>query len=192
MGRRGRLVRTSRPRRGTPDRPLEHPQRAWRTRPQFAEHPRGPRGSEEPAEHQRDHDQIVELADDRQEVGDEVDRREEVADRGRHQQLPPARDAPVPEQAFQQDDAIGDEAGQSASVGPAAGQHEKEHGNDVDGQDGDRGVNEPADSSTLLATRGAAPPASAYRRSRKRRKEPSVSRGGGYINQEATRRGLGR
>ena len=68
------------------------------------------------AKDEGDDDRVVELAGDRDEVGDEVDRHEEVRDERAEEQLVPARHTPVREQALEEDHAVGNEPGERTRV----------------------------------------------------------------------------
>ena len=61
------------------------------------------------AENERDEDRVVELAHDRDEVRDEVERQGDVGDRETDKDSAPPGHTPVSEQAREEDEAVGDE-----------------------------------------------------------------------------------
>lgn len=73
-------------------------------------------GAKDRSENESDEDRVVELPGDRDEVGDEVNRRREVANQRAEQQLAAAWDTVVGEQAPKENDAVGDEPGEGACV----------------------------------------------------------------------------
>ena len=78
---------------GLPERgPQDHVQRLLRPRPVLAHELRPARAQHRPQD-EHDDDRVVELAGDRDEVGHEVDRHDEVAEQEPQQRLAPARDA---------------------------------------------------------------------------------------------------
>jgi hypothetical protein len=76
------------------------------------------------AESEGDDDCIVEIAGDGYEIGDEVERHREIGDdRGEDELLAP-RNAPVGEEAAEEDDEVRDDASRCSSVAVAAGDDE--------------------------------------------------------------------
>src|SRR3954468_24809870 len=72
--------------------------------------------SDQPPQHQRDDDDVVELACDRYEVGYEVERHRQVARERHEHELVATRQARVTHQPRAENDAIGDEPGQRARL----------------------------------------------------------------------------
>src|SRR5712691_1295087 len=68
----------------------------------------------------RDENRVVDLANDREEIGHEVERHGQVRQDETEGDLRPPRNAGVPQQAFDQDDAIRHESGEVACALPAA------------------------------------------------------------------------
>ena len=81
---------------------------------------------EEAAEDEGDDEDIVELPGDRDEVGNEVERKREVPHEPDEEHLLAARHTWVTEEAAAEHEAIRDEAGERASAGAPPGDQERE------------------------------------------------------------------
>jgi len=68
-----------------------------------------PGAAQQPPEHERDDDRVVELPRDRDEVRHEVERERQVDERERGRHLPGRRDARVSEQPLEEHRAVGHE-----------------------------------------------------------------------------------
>ena len=90
-------------------------------------HERLAAGAEEATQNKGDHEHVVELPGDRDEIGNEVKGEGEVADEPDEQQLAASRYPRVCEQARDEHDAVGDERRQGTSLLAAS---EKEEGHD--------------------------------------------------------------
>lgn len=77
-----------------------------------------------------DDDGVVEVAGDRNEVGDEVERHEQIRDQGNKDELLTAGDAGIREQSLEEDHAIGNERRRGSRPFSTTGQDENgdEHG----------------------------------------------------------------
>ena len=75
--------------------------------------------AEKATQDERHDEDVVELAGDRNEVGNEVERQREIADERGQEQLAPTRHSRVGDEPGDEDDAIGYESGQGASVLPS-------------------------------------------------------------------------
>lgn len=84
------------------------------------------RGSEECAKRERDDDRIVELAGDRDEIGDQIKRRREVCRHAHEHGLVSPGDAGIPREPSEQDGAVGEEARDCLGVLAAPCEHECE------------------------------------------------------------------
>jgi hypothetical protein len=82
--------------------------------------------AKEAAQNERDDDDVVELAGDRDEVGYEVKWKREVSRECEQERLLPPRDAGVAEQAAAEDDAVGNEPGERPGALAPAGDHESD------------------------------------------------------------------
>jgi hypothetical protein len=69
-------------------------------------------GANQVPEHEGDDDRVVELACDGNEVGHEVEGKDEVPQQADEQSLPPPRNPGITEQPVDEDDAVRDEARQ--------------------------------------------------------------------------------
>lgn len=63
----------------------------------------------EAAQDERDEQRVVELTDDREEVGHEIERQREVADEPGERELPTARHPRIPQEPAEEDGAVGNE-----------------------------------------------------------------------------------
>ncbi len=84
-------------------------------------------GAEEAAHHEGNDQDVVELADDGNEIGHEIEGEREIRDERREQQLAAPRHAVVGHQSRDQDDAVRDEAGKGARVLAAPDRRERNH-----------------------------------------------------------------
>ena len=80
-------------------------------------------GAQKPTKDERDDQDIVELTGDGDEVGNEVEWEREVADKRGQEHLSAPGHPLVGQQARYEDDAVGDEAGECASVLAPSGRH---------------------------------------------------------------------
>jgi 2-polyprenyl-6-methoxyphenol hydroxylase-like FAD-dependent oxidoreductase len=94
----------------------------------------GPCSSKRGAQHDEDEDRVVELAGDGDEVGHEIEGQRQVGDQRREQQLARAGDTLVAQQPLEENDAIGDEAGERPRVGSPAESEQREHEEQVQRQ----------------------------------------------------------
>src|SRR3954468_21377031 len=97
--------------------------RLVRSRPVLVDQLRPGRPHHRP-EHQGDQNRVVEMARHRDEVGDQVDRREQIAGEQDERQLAPARYPGVADEPLEKARAVGHEAGQRTRRAPAAGDHQ--------------------------------------------------------------------
>jgi hypothetical protein len=81
--------------------------------------------ADDSAQDERDDDRIVEMADDRDEVRDEVERRREVADQREEEQLLAPRNASIRTQPAQEDNAVRHEPEQGSGFLPAPSEEER-------------------------------------------------------------------
>jgi hypothetical protein len=82
-----------------------------------------------------DNDSVVKLSRYRDEVGHQIEWRGQVCDHQSQQRLSRPRHARISDQTPEKDDAVWDESGQRAGVGPAAGRNQCEHRRRVDDQE---------------------------------------------------------
>ncbi len=75
----------------------------------------------ERSEYEGDDDHVIQLAGDRDEVGNEVEGQRQISDQGHEEQLAAARHARVGEKAPHQHDAVGNEAGERTRIRPPPG-----------------------------------------------------------------------
>ncbi len=73
-------------------------------------------GANQVPEHESDDDRVVELACDGNEVGHEVEGKDEVPQQADEQSLPPPRNPGITEQPVDEDDAVRDESSQCARL----------------------------------------------------------------------------
>jgi iron complex transport system substrate-binding protein len=99
--------------------------------------------AQEAAEDERDDQDIVELAGDRDEVRDEVERQREVAGERDQEGLVPARHPRISQQAAAQDHAVRDELGAGAGALAPAGDHQSDHDRRIEEQGGGDGDDHP-------------------------------------------------
>jgi hypothetical protein len=85
----------------------------------------GAAGAQDGAQNECDDDRVVELAEDRDEVGDQIERHGEVCDQCEQQQLGAARRARVGGEAAEQDHAVRHEHDERARLRTLAGSHER-------------------------------------------------------------------
>jgi inorganic pyrophosphatase len=86
------------------------------------------RGAQHAAQDEREQDRIVQLPDDGEDVGDEVERRGEVEPDQEEERPPPATDHRVTREAAGEHEAVGHEAPERPRVLPPAGQRETADG----------------------------------------------------------------
>jgi Major Facilitator Superfamily len=98
-------------------------ERCWRPRPVRGDEI-GSAASKDVPQCERDDDGVVEVARDRDEVGDEVERHEQVGDQGGEDKLLPSGNARIGEQPLEEDDAVGHKRSRGARPLPAAGDDE--------------------------------------------------------------------
>jgi hypothetical protein len=79
---------------------------------------------QEASEHERDDDDVIELAGTRDEIRNQVERHRQVADESKQEQLPTKRHPVVANEPSDENDAVGNESGESACIAPAAGKQE--------------------------------------------------------------------
>jgi hypothetical protein len=79
---------------------------------------------QEASEHERDDDDVIELAGNRDEIRNQVERHRQVADESKQEQLPTKRHPVVANEPSDENDAVGNESGESACIAPAAGKQE--------------------------------------------------------------------
>ena len=84
----------------------------------------GSAASKDVAQCEGDDDGVVEVARDGDEVGNEVERHQQVGDEGGKDELLAAWKAGIGEQSLEEDDAVGHECGRGACPFPAAGDDE--------------------------------------------------------------------
>jgi hypothetical protein len=107
-------------------------------------HEPGAGAPKQSSEHERHEDGVVELARDRDEVGNQVERHGEVHQREPGGELPARRDTPVGEQPLEQDGAMGHEPGDHANVPSASADVERADQRRVDDEENDSGEDDPA------------------------------------------------
>lgn len=95
------------------------------------------------AQHNEDEDRVVELARDGDEVRDEVKRECQVGDQPGQQELARPRDPVLSEQALEQNNAVGNEAGDRPSVGSPPDHEQGDHEEQIKRERGDGGDQEP-------------------------------------------------
>ena len=83
--------------------------------------------AQQDADREHDEDRVVELAGDRDEVGDQVDRRHHVGDHSHEQRLAPPVHARVGEQSLEEHDAVRDQADERPRVAIAARHEQRQH-----------------------------------------------------------------
>jgi hypothetical protein len=98
----------------------------------------GPAASKDVPQCEGDDDGVVEVARDRDEVGHQVERHEQVRDQGGKDELLAAGDAGIGEQPLEENDAVGHERGRGPCAFPAAGDGENGDEDRVQA-DGDQG-----------------------------------------------------
>ena len=81
----------------------------------------------ERAQHEADEDDVVELAGDRNEVRDEIERQREIADQPDQQKLASTRHSRIANQTPHQHDAVRDEPGKCTRVSTPPHQNEAAH-----------------------------------------------------------------
>jgi len=99
--------------------PQDQSQRALRPRPELP-HERLAARANETAQNKRDHDRVIELPRDRNEIRHEIERERQIADQREEEQLPASGHARVASKTTNQDDAIRDQCRQRPSVFPTA------------------------------------------------------------------------
>jgi hypothetical protein len=70
-------------------------------------------------------DRVIQLARNRHEVGDQVQGHQEVGHETKQHHLPPPRHPTVPEQVFQENDAVRDKPAKGAGIRPASGNEQR-------------------------------------------------------------------
>jgi hypothetical protein len=111
----------------------------------LAHEPR-PGTPKQPPEHERDEDRVVELTGDRDEVRNEVEGDGEVDEREAGRDVPPPRDAPVGEEALEEDGAVGNGSGDHPDVPVAGAEGEKRYQRGIGAQENDGNEGDPAHS----------------------------------------------
>ena len=91
-----------------------------------------PAGPQKRAQDESDEDRVVELAGDRDEVGDEVERHREVGNQRVNEQAPPPGHARVAHEPAEEDDAVGDEAGERAGILAPPAEDQRAHADGVE------------------------------------------------------------
>jgi hypothetical protein len=104
----------------------------------LAQEPRAGTPKQSP-EHQRDEDRVVELAGDRDEVRNEVERDREIDEREGRRELPPRRHTRVGEEALEENSAVGHEPGDHPDVPLPRPDDERGDEPDVDDEQHDDG-----------------------------------------------------
>jgi hypothetical protein len=94
------------------------------------------------AQRDADDDHVVDVASNRNEVGDEVEWHEEVGDQRRQDELPAPANARIAKESLEEDDAVGHEGGRRLCFLPAAGDDEDDDearigGDEYPARDGD-------------------------------------------------------
>ena len=112
----------------------DHPQRRLGAGPSFAQH-LGVRAAGQQAQGERQQYRVVGDADDREEIRDQVDRQRQVGENDPKPRAPRQVDAGVTGQTPDQNEAIGDEAGDGTGVLAAAGGEESGDGDRVEADD---------------------------------------------------------
>ena len=102
----------------------------------------GPRAVQHGAQRHRDDYRVVQRPRDRDEVGDEIDRDDEVEENQREEELSPPRYPPISEQASKHDYAVGDEARHGDGVGSPPHGNEREDCSGVQDERRERGNDE--------------------------------------------------
>jgi hypothetical protein len=109
------------------------------------------------AQDQRGDDRVVERPQHRDELGDQVDRRDEPREREPDEALRPSRDARVADETAEQDHEVGDEAGDLARLRlPAEGQQDQDR-EEPDGDPDDHRDHEPSQHDGSLAVAPVGP-----------------------------------
>jgi plastocyanin len=116
--------------------------------------------AEEAAEHESDDEDVVELARDGNEVRNEIEGQREVADERGEEQLPATRDTLVGKQPRDEDEAVGHEPGEGASLLAAPGDQQSRHESDPGEADQPKGKPKPLPPghSLSFASRGSLAP----------------------------------
>jgi hypothetical protein len=94
---------------------------------------------QQPSEHERDQDRVVQLTRDRDEVGHEVERKREVDEREHGRGLPDDRNPRIAQQALEQDRAVRHEARDHPDVPLPAAHDERRDHRRVDDAENDKG-----------------------------------------------------
>jgi hypothetical protein len=115
----------------------------------LAQEPR-PGTPKQPSEDERHQDRIVELAGDRDEVGDEVEGDGEVHEREPGRELPARRNAPIGEQSLEEDGAVRHHPGDHADVPLAGANRQRGHQRGVHGEENDSSEGNPPHSRAIL------------------------------------------
>jgi hypothetical protein len=92
-------------------------------------------GTNERSQHESDHDHVIELAGDRDEVRHEVERQRQIADQTDQQELAATRHARIGKEPPQQHQAIRDEAHQRTRIGTPSRDNERRHNQRPDGDE---------------------------------------------------------
>jgi hypothetical protein len=112
---------------------------------------------EEAPHNERHEDRVVELARDRDEVRDQVERHREINEREPRRQLPARRDAPVGKEPLEEDGAVGNEPSESADVPPARADGQGNQERRVYARENDGNEGKPAHPRSILGGCGAFP-----------------------------------
>jgi hypothetical protein len=100
--------------------------------------------AKEASQHQRDEDGVVQLARDRDEVRDQVERKGEIHEGERRRNLPAGRNTRIAEEPLEQDGAVRHEPRDHPNVPLPSPDHERDDQRRVDRDEDDRGEEEPA------------------------------------------------
>jgi hypothetical protein len=116
-----------------------------------------PGAPEKPPEHERHEDRVVELARDRDEVRDQVERHGEVDEREPGRELPACWDTPVGQQPLEEDGAVGDGAGDHPDVPLAGAKRQNRYQRGIDAHENDGSEDQPAHARRILRGWGVSP-----------------------------------
>lgn len=113
------------------------------------------RSPEDVSKDERGDDRVVQRTDDRDELRDQVERREEPRDSEPQPPLATPRDAGIAEQPSEQDDEVRDETRQLAGLGLPTESDEDEDRQEPDADDGAKGDEHSAQHETELTDGGS-------------------------------------
>jgi len=109
----------------------------------LAHEPR-PGAAQQPAEHERDDDGVVELAQNRDEVGYEIERERQIDERERRRHLPPRGHARISQEPLEEDRAVRHEPGDHADIPLPRPDDDRNDQREVDRRDSDGNEVEPS------------------------------------------------